>query len=154
MTLKIFPNLFHVKPLIFKTFSRSYSLSYFHEIFSIKRRNNFLKILHFTFIKRRLDTKNIPDIYIHGQKYFHIEIFPYIFLDFTELFPLQKNTIVNWGHMLLFYSRVYVFRSSVLNIDWNIFLLYYLNHFIWWITESDYWFSVILWNVCHLLCTM
>jgi hypothetical protein len=38
-------------------------------------------------------------------------------LDFTELFPLQKNTIVTWGHMLLFYSRVYVFRSSVLNID-------------------------------------
>ena len=35
---KIFPYIFHIKPLIFKTLSWSHSLSDFHEIFSIKHR--------------------------------------------------------------------------------------------------------------------
>ena len=33
---KIFPYIFHIKPLIFNTFSCSHSLSDFHEIFNIK----------------------------------------------------------------------------------------------------------------------
>jgi len=33
---KLFPNIFHIKPLLFKTFSWSHSLSSFHEIFSIQ----------------------------------------------------------------------------------------------------------------------
>ena len=38
---KIFPYIFHIKPLIFNTFSWSHSLSDFHEIFSIKPKNKY-----------------------------------------------------------------------------------------------------------------
>jgi len=30
-------------------------------------------------------------------------------------------------------KRMYVCRSSVLNIDWNIFLIYYLNYYLFMI---------------------
>jgi hypothetical protein len=39
---KIFPYIFHIKPLSFITFSWSHSFSDFHEIFSIKCRNKYL----------------------------------------------------------------------------------------------------------------
>ena len=38
---KIFPYIFHIKPLIFNTFSCSPSLSDFHEIFNIKPQNKY-----------------------------------------------------------------------------------------------------------------
>ena len=38
---KIFPYIFHIKPLIFNTFSCSHSLSDFHEIFNIKPQNKY-----------------------------------------------------------------------------------------------------------------
>ena len=38
---KIFPYIFHNKPLIFNTFSCSHSLSDFHEIFNIKPQNKY-----------------------------------------------------------------------------------------------------------------
>ena len=38
---KIFLYIFHIKPFIFKTFTWSHSLSDFHEIFSIKCRNQY-----------------------------------------------------------------------------------------------------------------
>jgi hypothetical protein len=54
---KIFLYIFHIKPLIFNTFSWSHSLSDLHEIFSIKPKNtivssfyNFHKILFILFL--------------------------------------------------------------------------------------------------------
>jgi hypothetical protein len=66
-------------------------------------------------------------------------------LDFTELWPLQKVQFLigdicyylrqECGN---FFDRIgktmpksmHVFRSSVLNIDWNIFLVYYLSLYL------------------------
>jgi hypothetical protein len=38
---KVFPYIFHIKPLIFNTFSCSHSLSDFHEMFNIKPQNKY-----------------------------------------------------------------------------------------------------------------
>ena len=91
---------------------------------------------------------NVRHIKIWDQCFQKIADHMHVFLpclDFTELSPLQKLPFLigdacyylsqvcgdffdRIGKIML--KRMYVCRSSVLNIDWNVILIYYLNYFL------------------------
>ena len=83
-------------------------------------------------------------------------------MDFTELPPLQKLQFLIGDTFYYFnqecgdffdqisksmLKRVYVYILSVLNIDWNIVLLYYLNYYLYLYFKITFICIILVYNI-------